>query len=257
MSKLDLAAISKGLRATLSEHGPEILTGIGIAGMVATVIMAVRATPKAIMLVNEKECEQHVEKLPKKEVFKTCWKCYIPTAITGASSIACLIGASSVNARRNAALATAYTISETALREYKEKVIETVGEKKEQTIREKVSEERVKQIPANTEIYVTGRGETLFLDPLSKRTFKSDVEFVRRAVNNVNERMLNDICGYASLNEFYDEIEIERTDVGNDIGWNTDNILKIDFHPSMTQDMKPCLALYYDVPPKWGYDKFM
>ena len=257
MSKLDLASITKGLRTTMAKHSPEILTGIGIAGMIATVVMAVKATPKAIMLVNEKECTQHVEKLPKKEVVKTCWKCYVPAAITGATSVACLIGASSVNARRNAALATAYTISETALREYKDKVVETIGEKKEQTVREKVSEERVRQIPANTEIYITGRGETLFLDPLSKRTFKSDIEFVRRAVNNINERMLNDICGYASLSDFYDEIDLERTDISDDLGWNTSNILKIDFHPNMTTDMKPCLALYYENPPKWGYEKFM
>ena len=257
MSKLNLASIAKSLQSTVSKHSPEILTGLGVAGMVVTVVMAVRATPKAIMLINEKECEQHVEKLPKKEVVKTCWKCYVPTAVTGATSIACLIGASSVNARRITALSAAYQLSESALTEYKNKVVETIGEKKEQTVREKVSEERVKQIPANSEVYNTGRGETLFLDPLSKRVFKSDVELVRRAVNNINERMLNDICGYASLSDFYDEIELERTDISNDLGWNTDNILKIDFHPSTTTDMKPCFALYYEVPPKWGYDKFI
>ena len=113
---MNLSNMVKSVGATMKKHSPEILTGIGVAGMIATTVMAVKATPKAILLINEKEVELKVEKLTLAETVKTTWKCYIPAAITGVSSIACIIGASSVNARRNAALATAYTLSETALR---------------------------------------------------------------------------------------------------------------------------------------------
>ena len=130
MNKPNLSKIAKGIRMSISKHSPEILTGIGIAGMVTTTVMAVRATPKALILIEERKEEIDVDKLTPIELIKATWTCYIPAAITGGLSIICLIGASSVNTRRNAALATAYTLSESALKEYQGKVIETIGEKK-------------------------------------------------------------------------------------------------------------------------------
>ena len=80
---------------------------------------------KAIKLINQAENEKNAD-LTKTETVKACWKVYIPAMVTGTASIVCLIGASSVNAKRNAALAAAYTLSDTAFREYKEKVITIV-----------------------------------------------------------------------------------------------------------------------------------
>ena len=122
MNKLNLSNISKGIRTAVTKHSPEILTGIGITGMITTTIMAVRATPKALILIEERG-----NSLTPIETVKAAWTCYIPAAITGCLSIVCLIGASSVNVRRNAALAAAYTLSESALKEYQEKVVEHIG----------------------------------------------------------------------------------------------------------------------------------
>ena len=112
------------LKTSIKKHSPEILTGIGIAGMITTTVMAVRATPKALILIEERKEEIGVNQLEAVDLIKTTWMCYVPAALTGTLSIACLIGASSVNVRRNAALATAYTLSESALKDYQEKVIE-------------------------------------------------------------------------------------------------------------------------------------
>ena len=113
--------------------------------MITNTVVALKATPKALELINEKKQEYDVDKLKALDVVKTTWKCYVPATVTGSLSIACLIGASSVNFRRNAALATAYRLSETALSEYREKVVETIGEKKEQNIRESVAKEQIKK----------------------------------------------------------------------------------------------------------------
>ena len=133
MQKLNLPTILNNAKVATMKHSPEILTGIGIAGMVTTTIMAVRVTPKAITLVEDErkrlQAEEENDILEPIDVIKITWKCYIPAGITCAVSVACLIGASSVNARRNAALATAYTLSESTLRDYQKKVIETIGEK--------------------------------------------------------------------------------------------------------------------------------
>ncbi len=96
----------RSLRKTVQKHSPEILTGIGIAGMIATAAIAVKATPKALKMIEEKEGEVG-KSLTGPEVVKTTWKCYIPAAVSGVCSAACIIGASSINARRNTALVTA------------------------------------------------------------------------------------------------------------------------------------------------------
>ena len=143
MSKVNMTALVKSIGRSISNHSPEILTGLGIAGMITTTVLAVKATPKALSLIEHKKEELELtesEKLSPIETIKATWKCYISTVVTGVSSVACLVGASSVNARRNAALATAYNLSATALSEYKEKVVEAVGEKKEQIVKNKAKE---------------------------------------------------------------------------------------------------------------------
>lgn len=121
MRKPNLTKICRSVKTATVKHSPEILTGIGIAGMVTTTIMAVRATPKAIRLLEDEKHRQKADKLEPIDVVKVAWKCYIPAAVTGTVSVACLIGASSVNARRNAALTAAYTISESTLRDYQKR----------------------------------------------------------------------------------------------------------------------------------------
>lgn len=244
MNKPNFAGFFKSAKAAVSKHSPEILTGIGIAGMITATVLAVKSTPKALELLEEKKKEEGVDKLPPVEVVKTTWKCYLPTAITTVTSVACLVGASRENLRRNAALATAYKISETALTEYREQVVETIGEKKEQVVREKVNQKRLEQTPVTkNEVYVTGDGDTIFLDPLSKRFFKSDIDRVRKVENALNKQMIHDICGSVSVNEFYDELGLERTDIGDYLEWNTEHLIDLDITPGMADNGKPCLVI--------------
>lgn len=257
MGKSNMKTFFRNVKMSASKHSPEILIGFGVAGFVTTTVLAVKATPKAMQLLDEAKKENDVDKLPPLEVVKVAWKPYIPAAVTGVVSIACVIGANSVNAKRNAALATAYQLSTAAINEYKDKVIETIGEKKEQSIREKISKDRIEKNPvSNNTVYVTGDGDSLFLEPISKRYFKSDIERVRSVINTLNETMYNDPFGNISLSDFYDDIGLERTDISNDIGWNIENgSIKVEFHPAMSDNGKPCLALYYTTAPNWGFDK--
>ena len=100
MNKKTIPTALRNLQNAAKKHSPEILTGIGIAGMITTTIMAVRATPKALILIDEKKEELEAEKLPPKELILTTWKCYIPATTIGTVSVLCLISASSVNLRR-------------------------------------------------------------------------------------------------------------------------------------------------------------
>ena len=261
MNKQNITGLVKTIQTSVVKHSPEILTGIGIAGMVTTTIFAVKVTPKALDLIAKAEDENATygdgEPLTKIEIVRVAWKPYIPAALTCIASIACLIGASSVNFRRNAALATAYKLSEAALTEYKDAVIDTIGEKKEQAVKEKISKNRVEQNPvSNNTIYITGDGDTLFLEPISKRYFYSDIEQVRSIINTLNETLYNDPFGHIPLSDLYDAVGLAQTDISNDIGWNINGgSIKVDFHPAMSDKGKPCLALYYETAPSWDYDK--
>lgn len=254
MSKSSMARFLKRMEETLTKHSPEILTGIGISGMITTTVLAVKATPKALTLLEDARYEKGSPLKPVEKV-KIAWKPYVPAVVTATVSIACLVGANSVHTRRTTALAAAYQLSETALAEYREKVLETLGEKKERAVRETISQERVEKQPVSkSEVYITNTGDTLFMDPLSKRYFKSDIELIRRAENNLNKQMLQDITGYVSLNDFYAELGLDYTDVGFDLGWNVDKLIDLDFHATQADDGRPCLAIDYHVPPRYKFD---
>lgn len=261
MDKQKVTQFFKGIQTAVTKKSPEILTGIGIAGMITTTVLAVKATPKALELIeSEKESKKEFPDdkpgLNAVEVAKVAWKPYIPAAVTGVVSVACLIGASSVSARRNAALATAYQLSTNALTEYKEKVVETIGEKKEKGIREKIAQDKVAQNPVSkSEVVITGAGDVLFLEPVSMRYFTSDIEKVRKIINDINYRMTCGMEEYISLSEFYDEIGLTHTSNSDEIGWNLykDGQIRLDFHPTVAEDGKPCLMLEYGVSPRYRY----
>ena len=256
MNRSKMAQFVRGVKMNVSKHSPEILMGLGIAGMITTVVLAVKETPKALDLIAEAE-DKKGEQLKKTEVVKATWKCYIPAAVTGATSIACLVGSNTKHAKRNAALATAYKLSETALSEYREKVVETIGEEKEKVVREKVSEEKLKQNPIEkNEIIFTDNGDTQFYEPLSGRYFKSDIEHVNKIVNGLNKSMLHDMFGYTTLNEFYEELGLDMVELGEDLGWNLDKgLIDIEFTSKIASNGKPCIVLDYINAPHYNYDK--
>lgn len=278
MSKLNLSRLVNTVKTTLSDHAPEILTGIGIGGMVTAAILAVRATPKALILMEEEKERQNDElwaeacdncpddmypevapitELKPVDVVKTCWKCYVPATVVAGASIACLIGANSVHTKRHTALAAAYSLSETVLKEYQEKVVETIGEKKEREVKDAIAKDKIEKDPVSKhEIVFTGKGDTLFYDVLSGRYFKSDIDAMKRAVNELNRRMRDEM--YISLNEYYTEIDLDSIAVGDDLGWNIDRgYIDIYFSAQLAPDETPCVVVNHNILPKYGYTRLM
>lgn len=255
MNKPNFAKFFKSVRFVLRKHSPEILTGIGIASMVGSTVLAVKATPKAAQLIEDKKYELEVDKLTPVETVKATWKCYVPATLSAASGIACLIGANTVQARRTAALATAYTLSESALKEYKEKVIETIGEKKEQAVRDGIDKDRLAKNPVSrNEVIITNKGNTLCYDHWSKRYFYSDIQTIRKIQNDLNEQLLTDIGGRVTLNDLYYELGLEPLPtIGDDLGWYVDRG-KIDIHigSGLADDDRPCVVIDFDNPPTYG-----
>ena len=235
----------------LSEHSPEILTGLGIAGMFSAIIFAIQATPKAEKAIEKKKKDLNKEKLTAPEVIGVSWKYYIPTAASFAVGAACVIGSDTITKKRAAALTAAYSITETALSEYKEKVKEVIGEAKENRVYEKISEEQVQKNPpkANEVVFVTKDG-ILFMEPVTKRYFQSTSDNVRHAEIELNRELLN--AGFVSMNDVFYILGLEMTDdIMDDIGWDA-NYEPIEFviTPVAIGDDQVCWAIQYRYPPQ-------
>lgn len=269
MNKIDMTSVMQNFKKTLSIHSPEILTGFGVAGMLSSVIFAVNATTKAVKILEEERHNRELDrengidecfapdKISAKDTIKYCWKYYIPTVSTMIVSAACIIGANSVNSKRNAALTAAYKISETALSRYKDAVVETIGEKKEKTVRDKVAEKQIDSNPVTkNEVIFTEKGNTMCYDDLSGRYFKSDMQSIKKAINILNARMLDDM--YVSLNEFYDELDLPRTTLGDKLGWNINKtrIIEVYFSSHISDTDEPCLVINFEDIPEYDYQKF-
>ncbi len=258
MNTQKLATFVNNTKATLSKHRPSILMGLGISGMFVTTGLAVWGTAKAIPVIEEERCAKDGNALTVVDITKACWKYYIPATTTALVSTACLIGSHTESTRRATALAAAYQISEKALNEYKDAVIEAVGEKKERTIREKVSENALKQNPVNDDdVVITGRGNTLCHDAVFGSYFRSSREVIERAINSINRQIVSGEM-YASLNDFYDELGLEHVDVGDLLGWNLDDgEIVIDFDYKGSHNGEPTLVIRYNVVPKYDFYKFV
>ena len=262
LPKLNLSKVAKNMQHTLGKYSPQILTGIGIAGMITTVVLAVKATPKALELIEDRKEELDAGKLTVVDTVKAAWKPYVPAAVTGVLSTVCIIGGNAVGTRRTAALAAAYKISETALHEYKDTIVETVGEEKAKEIKEKVAQNKLDKNPVvEKQIIVTNKGTFLCYDSLSGRYFQSDIETIRKAQNDINDYLFSE--DYASLNMFYDFLGLEHTRLGAELGWKIDSgTLQIEFDSTLASDKSqgiapgtPCLVLDYNVAPKYEFDK--
>lgn len=257
MSKEGLKRTIKSAGRVLTKYSPGILTGIGITGMIGATFMAVKATPKALYLIEAKKEESEVEELTPVETIKTCWKCYIPATLTTVVSAACLIGASTVSAKRNAALATAYSISEAALREYQEKVVEVIGEKKEKAVRDAVAKDQIERDPVTKSevVIIDSNSNTLCYEPLSGRYFKSTIDKIKKAEIKLDRQMIQEM--YVSLNDFYWEIGLDETDLGDKMGWNlSKGYMDLSFSSQLADDGTPCAVIVYGIPPVYDYQNY-
>lgn len=248
---MNIKTMAKSVWAGAKKHSPEILIGMGIAGAASSVIFAVKATPKAMILLEEKRQELGVEKLEAKEIIKTAAPVYIPTAVSFGVSVACIVGASSVNARRNAALTAAYTLSESTLCTYRDKVLETVGEDKEREIRQKAAIEQQQSTPEpQTLVVSSAAGQLKCFDSLSGRYFVSTKNEIDKAVNEFNRQLRDDMR--ISLNDWYDLIGLDTNKLGDMLGWDIERgYVETCYASRLDEDGLPCLVVNYVEPPHY------
>jgi hypothetical protein len=266
-SKLD--GVINSFLVKTDKYTPQILTGLGVVGMIKTAKMAYDAGPKGKTIMEAKkqdlkDCDPR-DKEAKMAVYGEAVKEMVPVIgpviAMGAVTSACIIGSDRASSKRIAALSAAYSVTEAAFKDYKEKTVEMLGEKKAQNIREKISKDKVAKNPPteqdmaqnNGNVYtIVGDNTCLCMDSYSGRYFHSNAQRIGSAINKLSSDIQSEM--YISLNEFWDELnspELPRTKMGDDLGWNIDDCTKgrlpISLNAVLTPDDQPCLCVDYDV----------
>lgn len=201
-------------KSFLKRNASTILTCVGSAGVVATAVMAAKATPKALARVELAETMKG-EELTKLEKVQVAAPAYIPSVIVGASTIACVFGANILNKRQQAALMSAYALLDKSYKEYKAKVVELYGEEADKEVRAEIAKDKY----IDEDISLIDDGKQLYYDDYSGRYFEATTETMLRAENTIN-RMMAETSG-VYLNEYFELVGLERTDYGDYIGWSS------------------------------------
>lgn len=247
--------IFKKIKPFLAKNEPEILMSMGIGGMIFSTIWAVKATFNVVRKIDAKKEELNKDKLSFKETLHISWRDYLPVVVGTAISVPCIILGNNVSSKRTAAIATAYTISETALQEYREQTKEIVGAKKEQEIHEGISQKRVDKTYNDSTVVLTGAGDSLFYEPITGRYFKSNWNKITKCANELNSESISNISGVITLAEWFEAIGLKPTDISDTLGWSVldhgqEGIIDISIDATLTVDNEPCGAIYYKNEPK-------
>lgn len=244
-----------------SKHSAEILIELGISLSVFGTVSAVKATTIAKKKLDSSTPKG--DKYTAGEVFKLCWMYYIPTVIAEVGSAACLIGSNRISSKKTAAFAAAYSLSETALHEYKDQVKKAIGESKEQKIQDSTNQEIVNKTSQNptTVIMSSNDGDCLFYEPIFGRYFKSNWTKIQQACSKVNARAINGaFCEEITLSDWYNELGLSTTEISDDIGWSIrkygeDGLLSISMGSTLTPEdsqwgQVPCGVINYGRAPE-------
>lgn len=248
---LPASDLAKRLQSFTIGHSPALLTALGVTGSVTTAFLTGKATVKAVRILDEQwvYTDIHGER-EKKEAFKLVYKEYIPAFGVLAVTVTCIIAANQVGSRRAAAIASAYALSEKAFTEYKEKVVEKIGAGKEREVRDEIAQDRVNANPVSN-VVIIGTGEVLCFEAYTGRYFMSSVETLKKAQNDVNYMVVNNM--YASLSDFYDKVGLPRTKMSDDVGWNCDAMMEMELSTCLADDGRPAVSFTFHVAPVANY----
>lgn len=243
-----------------NRKSPAILTGLSIAGLIATVVFSYRAGMKAPDILERKRKDmkdirpgdKEAKKAITKEAVKELTPVFLPPILMGAVTTGCIIGSNTVSTKRIAVLSAAYKISESTVKDLNGKMTEVLGERKAREIKDKIVKDKLDQDPVRetTPIILTGDGDVLCKDLYSGRFFRSNGMKIGQVINEISSRCFQE--NYVRLNDLYYLLHLDSVPMGEDFGWTSDDLvgghtLPITISAQLTEDQQPCLCIDYEV----------
>ena len=239
----------------VEKHSPEILAGVGVVGVVASTVMACKATMKLNDILEEsKETRDKIKEVESNPRYEEEYshedakkdltinytqtamkiaKLYAPAVILGSASLGCLLASNDILRKRNAALSAAYMTVDKSFKEYRQRVVDRFGEEIEKEIRYNIKAEEVTSTVVaedGSETTVTETIKTMdpnlysdyakFFDEASPY-WQKDPEYNLMFLKS-QQQYATDLLrarGRLFLNEVYDMLGIEKTKAGQIVGW--------------------------------------
>ena len=233
--------IIKTVQNLISRNASDLLLTGGVACILGGGILAIRQTPKAVKILEEKKDDTKMEQI------KSVTPLYGVSILLTGIGIAQIVCSRNITNNKIAAMATAYTVSETAFKTYREKVREVVEPEQYEDIKRKAASEKLKKDPiGNKEVIMVPNGNVLIYDNMSGRYFKGNVDDIDKTVNILNKRMMSEMS--IQLNELYSELGLAPIKMGCELGWKIDkDYINITVTSSIAENGEPCLVIDYDV----------
>ena len=239
----------------VQKHSPEILAGVGVVGVVASTVMACKATMKLNDILEEsKETRDKIKEVESNPRYEEQYshedakkdltinytqtglkiaKLYAPAVILGSASLGCLLASNDILRKRNAALSAAYMTVDKSFKEYRQRVVDRFGEEVEKEIRYNIKAEEVTSTVVaedGSETTVTETVKTMdpnlysdyakFFDEASPY-WQKDPEYNFMFLKS-QQQYANDLLkarGRLFLNEVYEMLGIDKTKAGQIVGW--------------------------------------
>lgn len=202
------------------KNASTILTCVGAVGVVATAVTAVRATPKAMAVIDEAKTEKGGE-LSKWETIQLTAPVYLPSVLVGTGTIVAIFGAHLMSKRTQAALTSAYALLDQSYKEYKNKVAELYGEDAHGEVTREIAKDYYDEEEYEDEYE---DGKQLFYETYSKQYFRAANETVLRAEYEVNRLIQEE--GGLSLNVYFRMLGLEEKEYGEYVGWSSGQLME-------------------------------
>ena len=239
----------------VQKHSPEILAGVGVVGVIASTVMACKATMKLNDILEEaKETRDKIKEVENNPAYEDKYspedakkdltinymqtsmkiaKLYAPAVILGSASLGCLLASNDILRKRNAALSAAYMTVDKGFKEYRQRVAERFGEEVEKEIRYNIKAEEIETTVVNedgSEVTIKETVKTMdpnlysdyarFFDEYNPN-WQNDPEYNLMFLKS-QQQYANDLLiarGRLFLNEVYDMLGMERSKAGQVVGW--------------------------------------
>ena len=266
---MKLPEVANSSIAFVKKNRAELLTLGSVITLWGAIYSAYKAGPKAEKFLAEKRKDREYinpnDKKAKRTIVWGTLRGIFPIVsvpiMLGGMSTACCIGANTVSSKKIATLSAAYTLTNTALHEHKDKVREVLGEAKAQQVREAISKDHLEKskIPTDEkDIQITGLGNVLCYDEYTDRYFYASAESIGNAIVKISNDLISDM--WVSLNDFYRELNLRPCKMGEDLGWSVDNTdrgrVPVYYTAILTEDNRPCLCVQFDVEMRRQYGDY-
>ena len=242
------------------QNSASILTGLGVAGVFSTAVLAAKDTPKALRLLEEKEeykLEHYGCKLTKTEKIFAMIPAYIPTILMGTATTACILGANHINKQNQAALIAAYTYLDSEYKAYQNKVKDIFGEAAEKKVLEEIEKDKYRH-----EQYGDPSEKKLFYDEFSNRYFEMSIHEILQAMYEANR--IYAYLGELTLNGLYEFLHLKPIDIGETLGWSAGKDwecygfawLDISWEAIETPDNLEAYAIKFNIDPSKDFQEW-